>query len=357
MVAASWVLSAGSCSDETKDTECEEDKDTQNANDSDSDSTPTPNAEGRCKGSRFVYFAGGAADDTFARILSNGAMAAGEDLGATVEFINSDWVSNNMPDQLEEVIKTNPTGLALLGHPLMWADPPFNTKWATLIDEARAKGILVTSQNVAMAEKETMYRADGFGFVGSENYASGQAVAKEAVIKFALKAGDQAWVWGPSRALEGEEKGRTDGMIDALEELGLVVDYTKIEDAESQDPTQGASVVAAYLSENPDVKLIAADSGPLTEHMKTFLSGAGKTADDIAVIGFDLSPKTAEEIKEGWVDLVQDQQPYLQGYLPILQLCLSKLYNFGGLHIDTGAGFINKDNVDAVIPLTNQFIR
>ena len=52
-----------------------------------------------------------------------------------------------------------------------------------------------------------------------------------------------------------------------------------------------------------------------------------------------------------------DQQPWLQGYLPILQICLSKIYGFSGLHIDTGGGFADKDNIDFLAPLAEKEIR
>ncbi len=64
--------------------------------------------------------------------------------------------------------------------------------------------------------------------------------------------------------------------------------------------------------------------------------------------GFDLSSATVDAIREGWVDLVLDQQPWLQGYLPILQICLTHNYAFAGLHIDTGAGFAHVDNVETL---------
>src|SRR5256885_8477434 len=38
--------------------------------------------------------------------------------------------------------------------------------------------------------------------------------------------------------------------------------------------------------------------------------------------GFDLSPATVTAIRGGWTDVVLDQQPWLQGYLPILQICM-----------------------------------
>ena len=73
--------------------------------------------------------------------------------------------------------------------------------------------------------------------------------------------------------------------------------------------------------------------------------------------GLDLSPATVAAIRGGWTDVVLDQQPYLQGYLPILQICLTKVYGFAGLHIDTGGGFADKANIEFLAPLAEKEIR
>ena len=44
-------------------------------------------------------------------------------------------------------------------------------------------------------------------------------------------------------------------------------------------------------------------------------------------------------------------------YLPILQVCMTKVYKFAGLYIDTGSGIINKSNVAPLIPLVKRLIR
>ena len=64
--------------------------------------------------------------------------------------------------------------------------------------------------------------------------------------------------------------------------------------------------------------------------------------------GFDLVPETLAAIKSGDLDYTIDQQPYLQGFLPVLALYLYKLS--GGLifpsETNTGLLFVTKDNVD-----------
>jgi simple sugar transport system substrate-binding protein len=135
------------------------------------------------------------------------------------------------------------------------------------------------------------------------------------------------------------------------------VDYIEIDAATNKDPASGAPTFAGYVTANPDVKLVVTDHGGLTATAQKYLEAAGKKPGEINIAGFDLSPATVEAIKGGWTGLVIDQQPWLQGYLPILQICLSKTYGFSGLNIDTGSGFADKSNIDFLAPLAAKEIR
>jgi simple sugar transport system substrate-binding protein len=116
-------------------------------------------------------------------------------------------------------------------------------------------------------------------------------------------------------------------------------------------------MVADALSKYPNAKIIVIDHGALTASAPKILENLGKKPGEIIVGGFDLSSDTVTGIKSGYIGLIQDQQPYLQGFLPILQSCLSKKYAFAGLDIDTGVGLIDSSNVDVVASLAKQNIR
>jgi simple sugar transport system substrate-binding protein len=63
--------------------------------------------------------------------------------------------------------------------------------------------------------------------------------------------------------------------------------------------------------------------------------------------GYDLTPITESLLSKGYIDFTIDQQPYLQGFLPILQLYL---YNAsdrltGIAETDTGLKFLNKSTI------------
>jgi len=70
-----------------------------------------------------------------------------------------------------------------------------------------------------------------------------------------------------------------------------------------------------------------------------------------------MTPATVSGLEDGYISVVLDQQPWLQGFLPIMQICLTKQYGFSGLHIDTGGALITKANVGAIASLINQGIR
>jgi simple sugar transport system substrate-binding protein len=301
-----------------------------------------------CAGKKIVFFPGGPAGGVFAVNVYNGAVQAQKDLGPSVTYEWSNWNPATMISQFKAAMAMKPTGIDVMGHP---GDPAFD-KW---IDQAEAKGIIVTSQNTTLPLAEAKWASKGFGYVGQDLYHSGYLLGQSAVTQLGLKKGDRAMVWGllsePSRGL------RTKGAIDALKKAGLTVDYIEINDATNANPTAGTPVFTAYVSSHPDVKLVVTDHGGLTATAQTYLTAAHKKPGQIGIAGFDLSPATVTAIQGGWTELVLDQQEWLQGYLPILQTCLTAVYKFAGLYIDTGSGIINKSNIGPLVPLVKKLIR
>lgn len=301
-----------------------------------------------CSGTKIVFFPGGSAGGGFETVVYNGAVAAAADTGADVEYVWSDWDPSKMTSQFTQAVATKPDGIAIMGHP---GDAAFGP----LIDDAIAQGIIVTSMNTQLPETQAKYSSKGFGYVGAILYDAGYALGKEAVKQSGVKAGDKAFLWGLlSQAGRGE---RTKGVKDALEDAGLVVIYQEIDDATNKSPAAGVPVFSGIISANPDIKLMITDHGNLTGTVQTFLEGAGKKPGEVFAAGFDMSGNAVEAIRSGWLQLVIDQQQWLQGYFGVLQICLTHNYGFSGLQIDTGAGFANKDNIEQLADLVKKQIR
>jgi simple sugar transport system substrate-binding protein len=304
--------------------------------------------DGSCAGKSLIFFPGGGEGDTFASIVYRGAKLAEQQTGCHVDYVWSDWNPEKMVAQFKEAIARKPTAISIMGH-------PGEAALAKLIDEARADGIIVTTANVDLPASEAQYKANGFGYVGQKLYPSGQMLGNAAIDICGLKSGDKAMVWG---LLGQQGRGeRTKGIVDALKAKGVNVQYLEISDAVNNDPSQGVPVFSAFYASNPDLKAVITDHGTLTATIPLYFKNANVDKDKVCGAGFDLSGPTAEAIKAGYVRAVLDQQPFLQGYLPVMQMYLTAKFGFAGFDVDTGAALISKANIDAVAPLAAAGIR
>ncbi len=301
-----------------------------------------------CSGVKIVFFPGGAAGGGFETVVYNGAVQAAADTGADVQYVWSDWDPAKMTSQFTQAAATKPDGIAIMGH-------PGDTAFDPLIDDAESKGIIVTSMNTQVAAAQAKYAPKGFGYAGAILYQAGYALGEEAVKRSGVKAGDKAFLWGLlSQAGRGE---RTKGAKDALEKAGLTVIYQDIDNATNASAAAGIPIFTGVFSKDPDIKLVVTDHGNLTGTIQSFLEAAGKKPGEVFAAGFDMSGNAVTAIKGGWLQVVIDQQQWLQGYFGVLQICLTKKYGFAGLHVDTGGGFVDKSNVDLVGPLVQKQIR
>lgn len=301
-----------------------------------------------CKGMKIVFFPGGTAGGGFETVVYNGAKAAAAALGPTVSYQWSDWDPNKMITQFQQAMATKPDGIAVMGHP---GDSAFDP----LIDQAESQGISVTVMNTELQKAEAKYASQGTGYAGATLYNAGAALATEAIKRDNLKPGSRVFVWG-LKAQPGRGE-RTKGITDTLAKAGMTVDYLEINDATNADPAAGVPIFTGYVSKHSDVKAIFIDHGNLTSTIPTYMKAANLSPGSVYAAGFDMSPATVQGIQKGYINLVIDQQEWLQGYFGVLQLCLSHEYGFSGLKIDTGGGFVDKSVIDKVAPLVQKQIR
>jgi len=301
-----------------------------------------------CAGKNFVFFPGGPEGGAFASIVYAGAKAAADQTGCHVDYVWSDWNPQKMVQQFSEAIARKPTGISIMGHPGEEALGP-------LIDQAEKAGIIVTTSNVDLPNEEAQYKAEGFGYIGAQLHAAGMSLGTAAVNACGLKSGDTAFVWGLlGQAGRGQ---RTQGVLDALKAAGVKVEYQEISDAINKDATQGIPVFASFVASHPDIKAAITDHGALTATIPAYMNAAGKQPGEICGAGFDLSAPIVKGVEDGYIAVVLDQQPFLQGYLPIIQLYLTSKFGFAGMNVDTGAALITKQNIAAVADLAAAGIR
>jgi simple sugar transport system substrate-binding protein len=298
-----------------------------------------------CAGQRIRFFVGGAEGDAFGSIVLRGAEAAAADLGADVEYIFSGWDVERMVQQLREAVAAEPDGIAMMGHPGDAAIMP-------LAEEAAAAGIAMMYQNVDVPEVRARF---GGGYIGANLVPQGRALGEEAVRQFGLGEGDTAIVFIPL-GQPGRDL-REGATRDALEAAGMNVVVLDALPEQASDPNLALPSLTAAVLNNPDVKLIVYPGGQHLGAVPVFMDALDKAPGDIYNIGFDTSPAIMEAFSNGWVQLTSDQQPFLQGYLPVLSLCGTLTFGFGPLNVDTGAGFVDSNNYQNVAELAQQGIR
>ena len=312
-------------------------------------STSAQAATGWCSGVTIAAYPGGPQGGPFANNVYNGYKQAAEDLGADVKYYFSDWDSNKLIQQMKEGLATKPDGMAIYGFGGPEATKP-------IVDEAYSKGVIVTSLNSELSALQSKYAARGFGYVGAQLYKAGFDLATETVKRAKMKKGSKAFVWG-LKAAAGDRAQRTVGAIDGFKKAGMVVVYQEIDQATNTTPASGAGTYVAIMKKNPGIKAVITDHGGLTGAAETYMKAANQKPGSIFFSGFDVTPAAVTAIQSGYLTLSIDQQPFLQGYLPILQICLTKKFGFSGLTVNTSGGFLDKGNVAVVAPLALKEIR
>jgi simple sugar transport system substrate-binding protein len=284
---------------------------------------------------------GGTQGDPTTLARTNGARAAAEALGIELYEQYASWDQVTMLNQFNEALAADPDGIVIMGHP---GEEPF---WP-LVDEAFARGIIVTSNNNPLPNIEAKYKAMGFGYAGADLYAGGYLTG-QAMLAAGLQAGDEALVYD---IWHEELRSRScQGIYDALTEAGLVVEKLDVSQEVNSDVSLAVPILTAYIEAHPNLKAIGTQHGNITANMLNVLKESGLEPGDIIVGGIDLSPATIEGIQTGYISASFDQVLYLQGYFPVQQIWLTKNYQIPGLHIDTGVGTVTPQNIDQIIPL------
>ncbi|MBE3095662.1 MAG: substrate-binding domain-containing protein [Planctomycetes bacterium] len=116
------------------------------------------------------------------------------------------------------------------------------------------------------------------------------------------------------------------------------------------DPVKAREIIARNLKENPDTKIVLctgqADLEPVALVIEKQFKDQG-----YAVAGFDLSPTILRLMQADIIKFTIDQQPYVQGFYPVIQLALYCRYGIKPSSMDAGAFVITKEDAAAVMEL------
>jgi simple sugar transport system substrate-binding protein len=268
-----------------------------------------------------------------------GSYDAAEILGVHVE-----WMGSTSSD-VGEMVRAMRRAIAMKvdGIAVSIIDPTaFNGPTAL----ALSRGIPVVS-----------YNADGgkanarLAYFGQDNYQSGLELGAR-LVRLVQSGNVYLFIATPRQQ---NIQPRIDGALDAIRDSGRPI---------------AAHVVASGVDVGAELKKIEATYLAHRNLRGLFAVDAGSTAGVAHVMrkhrlhehgvragGFDLLTPTLQAIHDREVDFAIDQQPYLQGFLPVLQLFLNR-YS-GGLvapaDTNTGLNFVTRTNVARYLTTKSRF--
>jgi simple sugar transport system substrate-binding protein len=122
------------------------------------------------------------------------------------------------------------------------------------------------------------------------------------------------------------------------------------------DSAKGAEVIAEALRQHPDIRVVLGTGQSDTEAAglaieKHFPNRGCWSA------GFDLSETTLRLIQAGHIRCTIDQQPYVQGFYPVVMLTQHLRYGLKPSNLDAGAAVIDRSTAAQVLELTRKHYR
>ncbi|ODT64724.1 MAG: sugar ABC transporter substrate-binding protein [Pelagibacterium sp. SCN 63-23] len=288
------------------------------------------------EGERFVLVSHAPDSDSWWNTIKNAIALAGEQMGVTVEYRNPP--TGDLADMariIEQAAASGPDGIiATIADFDVLSGP---------LGDAVDRGIPVITINSGTIEQSKEIGA--LLHVGQPEYDAGFGAGEQAKA-----AGVTSFLCVNHYITNPASVERCQGFADAI---GVDLGNQMID--AGQDPGEIQSKVAAYLQTNPDTNGILT-LGPTSAHPTITALNANGMAGAIFFGTFDLSSEIAAAVKDGTINFAIDQQPFLQGYLPVV--VLTNLARYGvvpGNSINSGPGFITKDNIALVEQYAGQY--
>ena len=270
-------------------------------------------------------------DGPFWSVVNRGMDAACSDLGVTCVWVPGNNDANVMVQGIEGAIGEGTDGIA--------ASLPDPAALVPALQAAVEGGVPVVTLNSGANDYQEI---GALTHVGQTEFIAGQA------------AGERFNAAGATHVLCGQQEQNNVGLTErcgGLEDTFSGTVTTGFMDLDADTTAQQAAINAAMAADDSIDGFLGV--GPVIT-----LSGLRAASDlgrDVVVGGFDLTPELLGEIEGGNILFTVDQQQYLQGYLPILQMFLFQTNSNtigGGLPILTGPGFVDASNAADVLALS-----
>jgi simple sugar transport system substrate-binding protein len=202
-----------------------------------------------------------------------------------------------------------------------------------------------TTKALAAKIPVVSYNADAAGnarlaYIGQDLFVSGQDMGQR--IAQLVPSGDVALFIATPGSLNIQP--RIDGAQAELKShSGIKVHVVATGAALPQE----LSTIDSYATAHPSTKGYFAVDGGSTQSIAQVIKKHNLRGQGVKGGGYDLTPITQQLLAADQIDFTIDQQPYLQGFLPILQLYMYQVSQTltGPADVNTGLKFLDKTTV------------
>ncbi len=275
-------------------------------------------------------------DEAFFVPVRRGMRDAAAMLNADVDFTGSQGVdAAEMCRQARDAIASGYHGLAIT---IFDAEA-----FRSVVAEAHAAGVPVVAFNID-------HQRGGAGNLAGivQDFAAAGKILGERAAR-ALRPGGKVLLTLHDPGISALEE-RRDAIMASLTPLRLA--WTEL--ITTHDPDVASGRVGAFLEADPEIIAVLATGQADTEGAALAAERLGRP---VYVAGFDLSPTILRLIRQGVLDFTLDQQPYAQGFYPVMQLALAVRLGIVPTDMDAGAAIVDRNNVMRVGDLSERGFR
>ncbi|HYX90198.1 MAG TPA: sugar ABC transporter substrate-binding protein, partial [Myxococcaceae bacterium] len=302
--------------------------------------------------------------DSWWNTIKNAIKQAGEDFGVTVDYRNPpNGDLADMARLIEQAAARNYEGVIA-------SIADFDVLKKSMQRVVAKKIPLITINSGTQAQSEQL---GAIMHVGQPEYDAGKGAGEKAKA-----AGIKSFLCVNHYATNPASFERCRGFAEAIG-----ADFKASTIDAGDDPTTIESRVSAYLRNNPNTQAVLT-LGPTSAHPTLKALEKMGLKGKIFFATFDLSEEISKGIKDGSIKFAIDQQPYLQGYIPVAVLAIMKQTGtrdlaaikeklqsnpkfkarlaeygleprYGARHISSGPGFITRENITKVDKYAGQY--
>lgn len=288
-----------------------------------------------------IAFVSGPLNDSFFPPLYQGAQDAAKALGVKLNYIPIDEadIEATSARTMQTAIAQKPDAIVVGDFVTSVVDP--------YIKQAVAAGIPVYVDQSG----QDQWQADGaFGFVGQQ----GPEVGKVAADRLA-KAGAKNILCVINVPGNPYLQAICKGLADKAKELGLTTANLELPTADSTDQAKVSRDIGAYLQSHRGVDGIFTENAAVGTAAAAAVDAAQLTG-KVHIGTMEISRVALEDIQNGKIDFLINEQPYLDGYFGVVFATLYAKYGLAPVGpVSTGPSVVDKKNIDKILKVFDTY--